>query len=255
MTRRLVPTLAALAAGAGILVATTLGAAAAAAPSSARSSNKNCSFYVFLNQHRSLFRGNTALRKALNFAVDRTAFADGATPLTHLLGPGMAGSRTAHPYPVRPNLAKAHELANGHLRSGSVRVAYQNENSESRAGAQLLQQALIGLGFAQAQIEMDGFVGADLYTTALTQGAPYDLVLGMGMCPASRESAAVLRSFVDPTREWGQYATNSRPYRTKLTSISRHLQGRARQAALGKLDLEVMRTIAPAVPLFVSKSP
>ena len=253
MTRRLVPALAALAAGAAILVAATLGSAAAAAPSSARSPNKSCSFYVFFNQHRSLFRGNTPLRKALNFAVDRTAFAGGATPLTHLLAPRMAGSRSANPFPVRPNLAKAQELASGHLRSGSVRIAYQTEGTNASANAQLLEQELVSLGFDQARIEMDGLAGYDLYTTAMAKGAPYDLVLGMGMCPASRDSAPVLRSFVDPKSGWGQYATNSAVYRTKLASISRRLKGHARFAALGKLDIEIMRTIAPAVPLSAPK--
>src|SRR6266536_2609404 len=35
----------------------------------------DCAFLVYVNQRRDLFRGNPSLRKALNWAVDRTAFA------------------------------------------------------------------------------------------------------------------------------------------------------------------------------------
>jgi hypothetical protein len=118
----------------------------------------------------------------------------------------------------------------------------------------LLQQALIGLGFDRSRIELVGFAGFALYQAAATAGAPFDLVLGMGACWANRDSAKVLASFLSPKTEWGQYSTNSRVYRTRLASIVRRLKGRARSEALGRLDIEVMRTIAPAVPLSASRS-
>jgi len=259
MAQRLAVVLTLLAAGTAILVAATLGTAAAAAPASARVSAKqsNCVHYVVVNQRRSLLRGNTSLRKALNWAVDRTAFAAAqghAKPLTHLLAPGMAGSRSTRPYPVRPNLAKARQLANGHLRDGSVSVAYQSAGTVGPASAQLLQQALVGLGFDQSRIVMTGFAGFDLYVAAGQEGAPYDLVVGIGACYARRDSATLLRSVLDPKGEWGQYATDSAFYRKKLASISRRLKGRARVAALGRLDIEVMQKIAPTVPLSASSS-
>jgi ABC-type oligopeptide transport system substrate-binding subunit len=254
MPKRLALAIGTLAAGAGLLAATTLGTAAAAAPSAALASSKlpTCSYDVYVNQRRSLFRGNAALRKALNFAVDRTAFAGAAKPLTHLLAPGMAGSASTRPYPVRPNLARARQLASGHLRGGAVEVAYQSQGSNASANAQLLKDALVGLGFDEGRIEMVAFAGFDLQTAAFTKGAPYDLVLGLGTCPHSRDSASVLKSFVDPKGRLGQYATDSSLYRRKLASISRRLRGRARLVALGKLDVEIMRNLAPAVPLYAS---
>jgi ABC-type oligopeptide transport system substrate-binding subunit len=253
MPKRLALAFGTVAAGAGLLTATTLGTAAAA-PSSHRVSSKlpTCSYGVYVNQRRSLFRGNRALRQALNFAVDRTAFASAAKPLTHLLAPGMAGSASTRPYPVRPNLAEARRLASGHLRAGAVKVAYQSQGSNASANAQLLKDALVGLGFDDARIDMVAFAGFDLQTAAFTKGGPYDLVLGLGMCPRSRDSASVLKSFLDPKARLGQYATDSPVYRKKLASISRRLRGRARLMALGKLDVEIMRNLAPAVPLYAA---
>ena len=215
----------------------------------------SCSNLVLINQIRDLFRDNASLRKAVNWAVDRTAVAGayppyGAAPWTHLLAPGVPGSisaRRLQPYSVRPNLAKARQLAAGHLRSGHIIVAYQSAGSVGPASAQLLHQALVNLGFDQARIDMRGFAGYNIYTAAGAKGAPFDLVLGVGYCDDS-DPAAILGSFIQPAAT-GQYSTDSAAYRKKLASISRRLKGGARLAALGRLDLEITRKLAPAVEL------
>ncbi len=154
------------------------------------------------------------------------------------------------------NLAKARKLAAGHLRSGSITVAYQSAGVGASASAELLREALVGLGFDQARIDMRGFASFNIYQAAGARDAPFDLVLGVGFCANSGDPADLLASFLDPRGQdatlSGQYATDSPLYRKKLASISRRLKGRARLAALGKLDLEILRKLAPAAPLFAS---
>jgi ABC-type oligopeptide transport system substrate-binding subunit len=81
---------------------------------------------LVFNNDRLLFKNNAALRRALNWAVDRRAHAAAAPPYTafpwtHLLPPGFPGSITAErlqPYAAAPNLRQARRLAAGHLRNG-----------------------------------------------------------------------------------------------------------------------------------------
>jgi ABC-type transport system substrate-binding protein len=42
-----------------------------------------CLSSIWINEHRSLFHDNPALRKALNWAVDRTAYGGGSAPGSH----------------------------------------------------------------------------------------------------------------------------------------------------------------------------
>jgi hypothetical protein len=58
----------------------------------------------------------------------------------------------------------------------------------------------------------------------------------------------MLASFLDN----GDWSADSGFYRTSLASISRRLKGQARLKALGRFDLEIMRKLAPVVPLYTS---
>ncbi len=60
------------------------------------SKSQNCTGYLPMNTSRSLFKGNTALRQAINYAIDRKSFVSQAGPYagntwTHLFNPGVPG--------------------------------------------------------------------------------------------------------------------------------------------------------------------
>src|SRR5262249_19236814 len=104
-------------------------------------------------------------------------------------------------------------------------------------------------GFDQARIDMRGFAGFNIYTAAGSRNAPFDLVLGLSYCDDGGDPAAILGSFLHAAGPKGQYSTHSALYLQKLAAISRRLKGRARLAALGRLDLEITRKLAPAAVL------
>ncbi len=59
------------------------------------------------------------MRKAVNYAVDRTAYGDQAgpyagTPLDQYLPPGMPGYEDIDVYPAHPDLERARDLAGWH---------------------------------------------------------------------------------------------------------------------------------------------
>jgi ABC-type transport system substrate-binding protein len=91
----------------------------------------NCIGFLALNSRRPLFR-RVAMRKAINWAIDRAAMADqsgpaAATPWTHILPPLFPGSVTRkrlQPYAVHPNLAKARTLARSSLGHRRITIAY-----------------------------------------------------------------------------------------------------------------------------------
>ena len=99
-------------------------------------------------QHGSpLFRGNPALRKAVNLAVDRTAFGAGMPrrALTdQFLPPNLPGFHDAKIYPLAgPNLRKARQLARGHLRGGKATL-YVADQPLTLALGQMLKTAALG---------------------------------------------------------------------------------------------------------------
>src|SRR5207237_891443 len=70
--------------------------------------------YFILNARRQLF-ASARLRRAVNYALDRTALSatalTPAAPADHYLPPGLSGYRPAPIYPLRPDLATARRLA------------------------------------------------------------------------------------------------------------------------------------------------
>jgi hypothetical protein len=87
------------------------------------------------NNSRALFRRNAPLRRAVNWALDRTdcvAGYDTQRPWTHLLPPNAPGSITnprLQPYGTRANIAKARKIAAGRFRDGRVSVYYASSGT------------------------------------------------------------------------------------------------------------------------------
>jgi hypothetical protein len=75
-----------------------------------------------------------------------------------------------------------------------------------------------------------------------TQGSALDLGVSMGTCSDEPDPYALLSSLFVP---WNSAAVDSPKYKARLAAANR-LHGSARLAALGKLDLEITKNLAPA---------
>ncbi len=217
----------------------------------------SCLGLLAINSERPLLRNNTALRRALNWAVDRKAYAAAGgpysrTPWTHLLPPTFPGSVTAkklQPYRGAPNLRKARRLAAGHLRRGRINIGYRSSATTGGAAtARLLRDDLVELGVAPARIKLKPFSGADIYDAMGKRSTDLDLGAGLGWCgDYLYDPAFLLRLALQPFGFPGGKAVSPK-YQRKLDAALK-LTGRARDRALGKLDLEVTRDLAPTVVL------
>jgi peptide/nickel transport system substrate-binding protein len=93
---------------------------------------QNCVGSIQFNNAAGLLANNAPMRRAINWALDRTAYLGSARPYTlrpwtHLLPPGFPGSigkKSLQPYAPTANLAKAKKLAAGHFKDGHMIVAY-----------------------------------------------------------------------------------------------------------------------------------
>jgi ABC-type transport system substrate-binding protein len=204
----------------------------------------NCIGELALNGQNALFR-RLAMRKAINWAVDRTGYARlagvaAATPWTHILPPSFPGSITKkrlQPYSVHANLAKARKLA-GDLGNRRIVVGYRTQFPEQ---AEFVRQSLIRLGFRPGNITMKGFTGGSLYTAMGTRGTDLDLGVSMAWCSTSPDPASLLSTFFT---FWNITGVDSAKYRAQLAAAER-LRGNARLKAFGKLDLEITKNVAP----------
>jgi peptide/nickel transport system substrate-binding protein len=203
----------------------------------------SCIGLIAYNNSRGVFQGNAPLRKAFNWALDRTAYdgpSFGRSPWTHLLPPGAPGSITKprlQPYAPTANVEKAFELAAGHLRDGKITVYYRSSGSQNQAQAEIVRRALLSIGFDYANITMKGFAGGDIYDMFGKGGSDADMAVSLGWCDVEG-SPFMPFGGVPP------FFPDLPQYRDKIAAALR-LKGNARAAALGKLDLDIMRNVAP----------
>jgi peptide/nickel transport system substrate-binding protein len=127
---------------------------------------------------------NVAVRQALEYAINRSDLVqdDGgpqvAPPLTHILPPGIVGSKPADPYPY--DVAKAKQmLASAGASSLHLKVLYQTSLDFEVKMFQTLQADLAKAGITVTGV---GVNSADFYTKYLevptvAQGGVWDLAL------------------------------------------------------------------------------
>jgi ABC-type transport system substrate-binding protein len=213
-------------------------------------------FYLLMNNERPLFKNNRRLRKAVNFAVDRTAYLNvfggpfGSRTDSYLPA-GLPGYQSVHPYPVRhPNLERGRALARGHTRSGKA-VFYACDSILIRClpHAQLIQYELKQIGI---DVEIKQFPVVAYNDKVATRGEPFDL-----------SDVLVNVAWVDPSQYVDQLLdgrtiratgnTNrsyfNSPHYNKLIDRAGALSGSARYAAYGRLALEIARDAAPMAGL------
>jgi ABC-type oligopeptide transport system substrate-binding subunit len=209
--------------------------------------------YMAFNTSRGVFKDNVALRKAVNYAIDRHALLVQSGYLAgkrtdQILPPGMAGFRDADLYPLKgPNLKMAQKLAQGHTRDGNI-VLYESNRGASPLRAQIIQFNLKQIGLnvdvhllpRAVQIEKEGTRGEPFDIADESWGAdyadPYDFVNvlldGNNIQDANNNNFAY---FNDPT-------FNKRMAQASL------LTGDARYSAYGNLDIAIMQQGVPWAP-------
>jgi ABC-type transport system substrate-binding protein len=208
----------------------------------------SCMGMLAFNNSRGLFHDNVQMRKAVNWALDRTDYLGGSfagSPWTHLLPPGYPGSITKprlQPYAPRASLAKARTLAAGHFGDGTITVYYRSSGTVGPAQAEVVRRDLIGLGFDAADITMRGFTGGNIYDAISRAGSDFDLAVSLGWCTDSPVEQGTFPFLLFGGA--GPFFPDSPQYRNKIAAALR-LRGNARSKAIGKLDLDMTRNLAP----------
>jgi peptide/nickel transport system substrate-binding protein len=209
----------------------------------------SCTGEIALNNSRGLFHDNVQMRKAVSWAIDRTDYSGAGftrSPWTHLLPPSYPGSitkRSLQPYGTRSNIAKAKALAAGHFKDGTIKVFYRSSGALNNAQADVVKRDLIRLGFDPANITMKGLSGADFYDALGKRGSDFDMGVSVGSCSDFPDYGADFFPFL----LYGDAFFPDNPkYRAKIAAALR-LTGPARTRAIGKLDIEIMKNVAPVV--------
>jgi peptide/nickel transport system substrate-binding protein len=215
------------------------------------------------NSSRPLFRNNPALRKAVNFALDRQALqAIGGGPLAgrltdQYIPPLVPGFRDGDVYPLqRADLARAQELARGNLRSGKA-VFYTANGSFPLAVAQLAKQQLEEIGLELEIRPLPYHTGSAAYLDTLAKpGAAWDIALVV-WTPNLPDAQAYLNLLLDTRHIGGTNVARftAAAYDRALRRAASVPQAGQRQLAFGALDVRLARNAAPLAALTVLSEP
>ena len=187
------------------------------------------------------------MRRAVNYAIDRTALArlgDKYVPLPehptdHYLPPGIAGYRNLHNYPLTPDRAKARKLAAGH--TGATAVFYACQASPCAQQAQIMKTDLAAIGIkVVVKTFPDDILGAKLLKPR--RAIRHHIERLAARLPRSRP---VPQLATGERRDVSRRST-TRVYRARLDAAAR-LAGPRRYLAYAKLDEDLTRNAAPLV--------
>ena len=212
----------------------------------------NCTGYLPMNMANNLFKGNTSLRKAINYAITRGAYVAQAGPYagstwTHLFNPGVPGWRSTKLY--SRNLAKAKQLAKGHFKNGKITIGFRNNSSANINQHLIVRQDLVNLGFNANNITDKGYSGGNLYTAMGTKGTDLDIGVSMGWCsdypdPYDWINILLYGGNIQAENNNNYSYMNIAKWNKKMTTAAR-LVGPKRLKVYGQLDLDLMNQVAP----------
>jgi peptide/nickel transport system substrate-binding protein len=204
---------------------------------------------LVFNSSRALFKDNPELRRAVNFALDRTALSGGPAAIRtdQYLPHAMPGFVDDDVYPVLgPDLGKAKELARGNTRSGKA-VMYTTDFAPAIATATAVRDQLATLGLDIEVKAIPEHIASAAYAGLLArQGEPWDIALVI-WTPPIPDPYAYLNALLDTEFVGGTNlgGFSSAELDTSLRQAARLPQSRARQRAYGQLDARLARVEAP----------
>ncbi len=211
---------------------------------------------LVFNTSRPLFRGNAALRRAINLALDRTAIVRAATgwpslrlPSDQILTRWLPGWLDQRLYPMRPDLGSAKRLAAGNLRGGKA-ILWTSPSRGSLDVAEIIVRNLREVGL---ETEVKALSNEVINATASTPGAPYDMILGAYSLIYPDPATLIIRllggeNARKPTNN-SNYAYFDVPAYNRRMAAADRLTGDARSRAFAQLDADIMRNEAPWAPL------
>ena len=216
----------------------------------------NCVGYMPLNTERPTF-ANLNMRKAVNYAVDRTAYGDqagpyAASPFDQLLAPGMPGYEDINVYPDHPDLALARDLAGWHpgdpLRP--ITVYYRSSGTINPAQYQVVKSNLEQIGFDVTGV---GFPGGDIYNVMGIRGEPFDLGVSTGWCSDYNDPWDWMFLFDGTTIHDGpgnlNYSYFDDPVFNDRMHAANELVGDPRYDAFQQIEHDLVRDAAPAASM------
>jgi peptide/nickel transport system substrate-binding protein len=215
--------------------------------------------YLAFNDGRPLFRGNVALKRAVNFALDRPELARRFGHLAgrrtdQILPPQLPGFRDHRLFPLAgADLARARRLAEGHLRGGKATLIVPDQDPLGRAIAGIVKLNLAEIGLEVEVVESilwDHF----LQTWVGRPDAPYDMIWlrhGTG----HPDPSSYVDALFDGRRRGPRARINPAVFdvpavNRKIEAASR-LSGERRREAYARLELEIMRDHAPVAPFLI----
>jgi ABC-type oligopeptide transport system substrate-binding subunit len=206
--------------------------------------------YAF-NMTRPLFRNNLALRRAVNFAVDRTALVNApGTPrgvaTDQYLPVRMPGYKDAAIYPLRgPDLKRAKALARGHTRGGKA-VLWTFDLAPAQAAAQIIKRNLRAIGL---DVEIVAIPGTAYGPRVTAPDAAFDITFSPWVADYADPYQYVnvlLESRFRPAPNLGRFS--SATYDALMRRAAR-LEGQARYSAYAQLDERLSRDVAPRLEI------
>jgi ABC-type oligopeptide transport system substrate-binding subunit len=221
-------------------------------PSNFRSEPQNCTGFLALNMANHVFKDNLPLRRAVNYAVNRSAYVAQAGPYagqpwTHIFNPGVPGWRNVSLY--KRDLAKARRLAAGHLRDGKLTMYFWANSTANQNQAMIVRQDLINLGFEPENITMKGFSGGGISDPLATRGNDADIGVSRGWCSDYPDPYDWINVLFDGNGIQAENNTNTSymnlPKWNRRMEAAARLVGPKRFKVYGQLDLDLMRQVAP----------
>lgn len=203
-----------------------------------------------LNTAHGIFARNPDLRRAVNFAVDRHALAAtfgylGVKRAFQMLPPGVPGHVDSRLYPVRgPDFARARALAKGHLAGGRA-VMYASDTPAYHQRAEILAYDLGQIG-----IHLDvKYIPRGLYYREVGDNPNGWDISTFGWDANYDDPDFFLPFFLGSDNIGGSNQSLLRdPALDRVMAADARLPAPARYTAFGKLDIAVMRDLAPVVP-------
>jgi peptide/nickel transport system substrate-binding protein len=214
---------------------------------------------LILNTSRPLFRGNVALRKAINLALDRPGLVRqvvggrlSRTPTDQILSRALPGWVDHRLYPLeRPDLRQARELAAGNLRGGKA-ILYASPGDPAVPGVpNLIERNLQQIGL---EVEIKLIAVEVINAKAGVPGEPYDMIFS-NFAPEYPDPANQIVRLLggeNARKRFGNtnYAYFDVPRYNQAMAAANALTADARLRAFSRLEAEIMRNAAPWAPIF-----
>jgi peptide/nickel transport system substrate-binding protein len=212
---------------------------------------------LVLNTSRPLFKNNAALRKAVNYALDRAEIVRetpsgflSRRPTDQILPSWVPGWRNYRIFPLKgPNLKRAHQLAQGNLRGGKA-ILWTFPVSVFAAQLPVIESDLGKIGLnVQAQVVAEDVGNA----RAGIPGAAYDIFFAEFRLSYPDPADALVRLLAGKNARKpsgnDNFAYFDEPAYDRQLAGAARLTGSARLRAFSRLDAAIMRNQAPWAPL------